>query len=261
MPRRRKYVRRRYKRTYARRYKRAPVRRRRRRASYKRRRTVNARGPPVTYVKGGSALPLVLKNRMQYADYKTVNQAGAKYAYKWAVNSTYDPDNSGLGGKAPNFNELATLYDVNCVDYCTVKYTMVNQTARPYMLSFVLQRNSDYIDFSDTSLYNIKAAPGFLKQVTIGRPDQPQGTRTVYLRINVWSWIKKLLFPQAFGTSMSNSLWGTSGSSPAEVMILSVFVSALDENPANTMAYEYKIEMNQYTRWAKQDTTFAVAYD
>lgn len=173
--------------------------------------------------------------KMKYAETIFINAAGPS-AYRWSLNSCFDPNFSGIGHQPHGFDTLSTIYNRYRVIGCSYTISGVDQSGQ-YVVIATLPANEQVNTLSVAEMLEnprckfITQAPNASLKMLTGN---------VYL-------------PSLVGRNKAQYMaddryQAVSTSSPSEAAILNVYVQRLDGG-SNTLNVPIQITLNYTVEW------------
>lgn len=127
-------------RKYRKRYKRKYRYRSKRRRTYKRRR----RGPTLSVMRMPAMMPDRVMVKLKYMENRaSANSTGLAITHTYAINSLFDPDNSGVGHQPRGFDQWGAFYAWYKVHACKVKFKFLNNGTEPVNVGAVFSPNGN----------------------------------------------------------------------------------------------------------------------
>ena len=173
--------------------------------------------------------------KMKYAETIFINAAGPQ-AYRWSLNSLYDPNFSGIGHQPHGFDTLATIYNRYRVINASYNITGVDQSGQ-YIVVCALPAN-EQVNALTVSEMRENPRAKFITQAPNAHLKTLKGN--VYL-------------PSLVGRNKSQYMaddryQAVSTTSPNETALLNVYVQRLDQG-SNTLNVPIQITIEYTVEW------------
>jgi hypothetical protein len=171
---------------------------------------------------------------LKYVESNTHSGSAVPSAQKWAVNSAYDPNNSGTGHQPSFFDSLSAIYGRYFVRHFKVEVEIVNQLATTALVAVVCYTDQD---ISANTVEQISESK-YARWVNVGINTGGSSVRHISM-----PWMSSMKLMGTPGLEADDNMYAASGASPADIGWCITRIAAIDGTTTMTAIVKTSIYM------------------